>query len=195
MTERIHKQAFCSLPNCTKCSAAANDLAKMHKTLATLARTILILGRLQFCSGMWLRCLCLVCFGACSSISMSQTSEPLSQPASESSPTRPRKVWKDFGRFTYVCKDQKPVRSSETNFRAAAKAWMDEHRQSRNGTSLGVLSRVWEAGGFLKANCNCVECADCKLGRGQSFRLEWNQDAAEPDTVRLRIFSSGVPST
>ena len=96
----------------------------------------------------------------------------------------------------HLCmQDQKPVRSSETNFRAAAKAWMDEHRQSRNGTSLGVLSRVWEAGGFLKANCNCVECVDCKLGRGQSFRLEWNQDAAEPDTVRLRIFSSGVPST
>ena len=124
---------------------------------------------------------------------MSQTSEPLSQPALESSPTRSRKVWKDFGRFTYVCKDQKPECSSETDFRAAAKAWMEEHRQSRNGTSLGGLSRAWEAGGFLKANCNCVECADCKLGRGQSFRLEWNQDAA--DVVRLKIFSSGVPST
>ena len=41
MTEINHKQAFCSLPSCTRCSAAANDLAKMHKTLATLARTIL----------------------------------------------------------------------------------------------------------------------------------------------------------
>ena len=161
-SQKEFKQPFCSLPSCTKCCAATTNGDAWLELQAILTRP----ASAASCAWGLVRAY------------RSLPRDPAQDPA--------RKVWKDFGRFAYVCKGQKPERSSETNFRAAAKAWMDEHRQSRNGTLLGGLSRAWEAG---------VECADCKLGRGQRFRLEWNQDAAEPDAVRLKIFSSGFPST